>query len=71
MTFNPLSSGSTEGGTSNADVEAKLKALEERESALTQETDRSAELDEKTRALEERENALKQKDADRSAEWDE
>jgi hypothetical protein len=66
--FNPLASSNAEGSTSNADVEAKLKALEERENALTQkEADRSAEL----KTLEERESALTQKETDRSAEWDE
>jgi hypothetical protein len=72
VTCNPLASSTAEGSTSSADVEAKLKALEERESALAKkETDLSAEHDEKTKALEERDHALQQKDTDRSAEWDE
>jgi len=70
--FEHPASGSDAANTSNAEAEAKLKALEERESALAQkETDRFAEYEKKTKALEERENALSQKDADRSAEWDE
>jgi hypothetical protein len=69
--FNPLASSAAEGSTSNADVEAKVKALEERESALAQkETDRSADVDAKLKALEERESALAQKETDRSADVD-
>jgi hypothetical protein len=71
VSFSPLASGTAEGGTSNADTEAKLKALEERENALTQkENDRSAEWDEKMKALKEREASSAQEEEKRTASYD-
>jgi hypothetical protein len=71
--FSPLASSTAEGSsTSNADVEAKLKALEERENALAQkEADRSAEWDEKMKAVKEREASSTQEEEKRTANYDE
>jgi chromosome segregation ATPase len=70
--FNPLASSTTEGSTSSADVEAKMKALEERENALAQkETDRSAEWDEKMKTVKGREASLAQEEEKRTASYDE
>ncbi|KAM0695612.1 hypothetical protein Q7P36_004094 [Cladosporium allicinum] len=70
--FSPLNSSAAEGSsTSNADVEAKLKALEERENALAQkEADRSAEWDEKMKAVKEREASSTQEEEKRTANYD-
>ncbi|KAL1587724.1 hypothetical protein WHR41_03549 [Cladosporium halotolerans] len=74
--FNPLapgalSSASSDSGASKADLDSKLKALEEREAALAKkDKEQSAEWEKKMKNAQDGQAALAKKDKDQSAEWD-
>lgn len=71
VSFNPASSGGSAGGASLADFDAKLKALEEREAALTQkDNDRSAEWDKKMKEVQDRQASSAQEEKDRAASYE-
>ncbi|KAM0713459.1 hypothetical protein Q7P37_010421 [Cladosporium fusiforme] len=69
--FNPAASTSSSGGASVADFDAKLKALEEREAALTKkDSDRSAGWDQKMKEVQDRQESIAQEEKDRAASYE-